>query len=309
MTATLSKVVPPDDEAWAFEVKWDGIRAIVFADHGEVCIQSRNLLDVTRQYPEVQGLGDVFATRRVILDGEIVAPDEDGRPQFSRLQQRMHQSSAAVINDGMRNYPVSFMAFDVLAVDGESTMALPYLERRARLEALELSGSWWQTPSTHVGDGSLVLAATKSQGLEGVLAKRLDSTYEPGRRSRSWLKIKNKNRQEFVVGGWSPGAGNRSDHFGALLIGYYDGDRLIYAGHVGTGFNRKTLDDLLRRMNALRRDRSPFVATPRIPGAVWVEPELVCEVEFTEWTTEGVLRHPSFKGLRDDKPPRDVVRE
>jgi len=308
MTATLSATVPTGDD-WAFEVKWDGIRAIVFLDGGEVCVQSRNLLDVTGQYPELRALGEVFPGRSMILDGEVVAPDEHGRPQFSRLQQRMHQTSAAVINEGMRSYPVSFMAFDVLAIDGESTMPLPYLERRSRLEALELSGPWWQTPGTHVGDGDVVLAATKSQQLEGVLAKRVDSTYEPGRRSRSWLKIKNKNRQELVIGGWSPGAGNRAGHFGALLLGYYDGDRLIFAGHVGTGFTRKTLDDLLHALEPLRRDTSPFESTPRIPGAVWVEPELVCEVEFTEWTNDGVLRHPAFKGLREDKPPGDVVRE
>jgi bifunctional non-homologous end joining protein LigD len=245
----------------------------------------------------------------VILDGEVVAPDEHGRPQFSRLQQRMHQTSVAVINEGMRKYPVSYMVFDVLELDGESTMQLPYVERRALLESLKLSGPWWETPGYHVGDGKVVLAASKSQQLEGIVAKRLDSTYEPGRRTRAWLKIKNKNRQEFVIGGWSPGSGNRADHFGALLLGYYEGDRLIYAGHVGTGFTRKTLDDLLRRLEALRRDTSPFESTPRIPGAVWVEPQLVAEVEFTEWTNDGVLRHPSFKGLREDKDARDVVRE
>jgi bifunctional non-homologous end joining protein LigD len=308
MTATLSSEVP-QGEGWAFEVKWDGIRAIVFVDHGEVRVQSRNLLDVTGQYPELQGLGEVFADREVILDGEVVAPDEHGRPQFSRLQRRMHQTSAAVINEGMRKFPVSFMAFDVLELDGTSTMSLPYLERRARLESLDLSGPRWQTPGSHTGDGDVVLAASRSQQLEGIVAKRLDSTYEPGRRTRAWLKIKNKNSQEFVIGGWSPGAGNRSDHFGALLLGYYDEDRLAYAGHVGTGFTRKTLDDLLRRLEALRHDTSPFESTPRIPGAVWVEPQLVCEVEFTEWTNDGVLRHPAFKGLREDKDPRDVVRE
>jgi bifunctional non-homologous end joining protein LigD len=236
MTATLSSEVP-SGEGWGYEVKWDGIRAIVFIDRGELCVQSRNLLDVTGQYPELQALGEVFADREAILDGEVVAPDEQGRPQFSRLQQRMHQTSAAVINEGMRSYPVSYMVFDVLELDGESTMQLPYVERRARLESLELSGPWWQTPGYHVGDGDVVLAATKSQQLEGILAKRLDSTYEPGRRTRAWLKIKNKNRQELVIGGWSPGSGNRADHFGALLL------------------------------------------------------------------------HPSFKGLREDKAPRDVVRE
>lgn len=307
MTATVSASVPQGAE-WGYEVKWDGIRAIVFVDRGEVGVQSRNLLDVTGQYPELQALGEAF-DRAAILDGEVVAPDEHGRPQFSRLQQRMHQTSAAVINEGMKRFPVSYMVFDVLGLDGRSTMQLPYVERRAILESLELSGPWWQTPGYHVGDGDVVLAATKSQQLEGILAKRLDSSYEPGRRTRAWLKIKNKNRQEFVIGGWSPGSGNRSDHFGALLLGVYEADRLVYAGHVGTGFTRQTLDDLLRRLEARRRDTSPFESTPRIPGAVWVEPQLVCEVEFTEWTNDGVLRHPAFKGLREDKDPREVVRE
>jgi bifunctional non-homologous end joining protein LigD len=308
MTATLGSAVPHED-GWGFEVKWDGIRAITFVEDGEVFIQSRNLLDVTSQYPEVCEIGKALPDRSVVLDGEIVAPDEHGRPQFSRLQQRMHQTSSSVINEGMKKFPVSYMAFDILSLDGERTMALPYTERRALLESLDLHGKWWQTPGYHVGDGETLLAASKAQKLEGIVAKRLDSTYEPGKRTRAWLKIKNKDRQEFVIGGWSPGSGNRAGHFGALLIGYYEGDHLIYAGHVGTGFTRQTLDDLLRRLEALRRDTSPFESTPRIPGAVWVEPQLVGEVEFTEWTGDGVLRHPAFKGLREDKDPHDVVRE
>ena len=308
MTATVVTAVPREP-GWGFEVKWDGIRAITFVEGGEVCIQSRNLLDVTSQYPEVGELGKARPDLDTVLDGEIVAPDEDGRPQFSRLQQRMHQTSPTIVNAQMKVFPVSYMIFDILSRGGESTVGLPYVERRALLESLELSGPWWQTPAYHVGDGEAVLAASKAQGLEGVVAKRLNSIYEPGRRSRAWLKIKNKNRQEFVIGGWSPGTGNRSGRFGALLLGYYDGDRLVYAGHVGTGFTRQMLDDLVRTLEQLRRDTSPFDPAPKVPGAVWVEPELVCEVEFTEWTNDGVLRHPSYKGLRDDKAARDVVRE
>ena len=308
MTATSVTAVPREP-GWGFEVKWDGIRAISFVEGGEVCLQSRNLLDVTSQYPEVGELAKARPDLDVVLDGEIVAPDENGRPQFSRLQQRMHQTSPTVVNAQMKAFPVSYMVFDILYRDGESTMGLPYVERRTLLESLDLSGPWWHTPGYHVGDGETVLAASKAQGLEGVVAKRLNSTYEPGRRSRAWLKIKNKNRQEFVIGGWSPGTGNRAGHFGALLLGYYDRDRLVYAGHVGTGFTRQTLDDLLRRLEALRRSTPPFDPAPKVPGAVWVEPELVCEVEFTEWTNDGVLRHPAFKGLRFDKPARDVVRE
>src|SRR5690242_8936037 len=168
MTATLAAAVP-HEEGWGFEVKWDGIRAIVFVDDGEVCIQSRNLLDVTTQYPEVGELGKALPGRSVVLDGEIVAPDADGRPQFSRLQQRMHQTSTSVINEGMKIFPVSYMVFDVLSVDGSSTMPLPYTERRALLAALDLNGKWWQTPGYHVGDGESVLAASKAQQLEGVM--------------------------------------------------------------------------------------------------------------------------------------------
>jgi bifunctional non-homologous end joining protein LigD len=309
MTATLADAVPTDD-GWAFEVKWDGVRAVTFVEGGDVCVQSRNLLDVTSQYPELGGLAGALGGREAVLDGEIVAPDAQGRPVFSRLQQRMHQTSRTVVAAKRAEFPVLYIVFDLLYLDGRSTMAQPYHVRRRMLTALGLNGPAWQTPAHHVGHGAEVLAVTRAQGMEGVVAKRVDSTYEPGKRTRAWLKIKNKNRQEFVVAGWSAGAGNREGRIGSLLLGYYDDGRFRYAGNVGTGFTGRMLDDLAARLEPLRRDTSPFDDPPKIPGVVsYVEPRLVGEVEFTEWTTDGVLRHPSWKGLREDKDASAVVRE
>jgi bifunctional non-homologous end joining protein LigD len=209
--------------------------------------------------------------------------------------------------------PVVYAIFDLLYIDGRSLVELPYSERRAELEQLGLGGRAWRVPAVNVGEGSRLLEATREQGLEGVVAKRLDSRYEPGRRSGAWLKIKNTLRQELVIGGWVPGEGRRSDRIGALLMGYRRGSDFVYAGRVGTGFTERTLDELGRKLVALRRDRSPFAAGVggiRFPrGTVFVEPRLVAEVEFREWTGDGVMRAPSFKGLREDKSPRDVVLE
>jgi bifunctional non-homologous end joining protein LigD len=201
------------------------------------------------------------------------------------------------------------MIFDLLWLDGHSLMGLPYSERRARLAELELEGPRWRTPEYVVGRGADMLAATKAQGLEGILAKRLDAPYEPGRRSPCWVKVKNVDRQEVVVGGWLPGEGRRRDRIGALLVGVRENGHLRYAGKVGTGFTRATLRELGDRLSGLRRDSSPFADEVRERSATWVEPQLVAQVGFSEWTRDGRLRHPRFLGLRDDKPARDVVRE
>jgi bifunctional non-homologous end joining protein LigD len=203
--------------------------------------------------------------------------------------------------------------FDLLWLEGHSTLALPYRERRKLLDELGLHGPSWQTPAAHAGDGQALLDATKKLGLEGVVAKRLDSAYEPGRRSRAWLKVKNHNRQEFVVGGWLPGQGARSTSLGALLIGYYESTepdaRLRYAGRVGTGLTESELRRLVELLEPLQRATSPFTPAPRVKDATFVEPELVVQVRFTEWTRVGVVRAPAYEGLREDKDPRDVVRE
>jgi len=244
-----------------------------------------------------------------VLDGEIVAFDDAGRPSFELLQRRMHVESESTIRRLSREVPVTYALFDVLWLDGHSTMDLPYTDRRARLRDLELNGASWQTPPNEVGDGSATTEVSLRFGLEGVVAKRLDARYELGRRSRAWVKVKNQLRQEFVVGGWQPGEKGRTGSIGSLLVGYYDGDVLHYAGKVGSGLSGAVIADLGQRFAASARDDSPFGAG-RVPkGVRFVDPAFVVEVRFTEWTASGNIRHPTFLGIRTDKSPREVVRE
>jgi bifunctional non-homologous end joining protein LigD len=286
------------------------VRAIAYARPGRLRLESRNLNEITGTYPEVRGLLEDLGMHEAILDGEIVTFDEDGRPSFERLQRRMHVSSPSAVRRLAASIPVVYAIFDLLYLDGRSLIELPYRERRERLEELELGGRAWRIPAADPGGGERLLEATKAQGLEGVVAKRLDSRYEPGRRSGAWLKVKNTLRQELVIGGWVPGEGRRSKRIGALLMGYYADGSFTYAGRVGTGFTETTLDELAAKLEPLRRKGSPFTDAPRFPrGTVFVEPCVVAEVEFREWTSEGVMRAPSFKGLRDDKAPARVVWE
>jgi bifunctional non-homologous end joining protein LigD len=305
--------LPRDDEHWAFEVKWDGVRAICHSEPGRMRLHSRNLLDITPRYPEVGRLNRALSHHRAVLDGEIVALDAEGKPSFGALQRRMHVGSESTVRRLAKEAPVTYVIFDLLWLDGHSLMDLPYSERRARLAELELGdGGRWRVPDYVVGHGEQLLAATAQQGLEGVIAKRLDSPYEPGRRTPCWLKIKNVDRQEVVVGGWVPGDGKRRDRIGALLVGVRDDDgALRHVGRVGTGFTEAELDRLAEKLRPLEREDSPFApGGPKIPrGAVFADPELVAEVEFREWTDGGQLRAPSYKGLRDDKPAELVVRE
>jgi bifunctional non-homologous end joining protein LigD len=210
----------------------------------------------------------------------------------------------------MKTIPVVYMIFDVLYLDGQSTMDLPYEERRELLAGLGLDGSHWRTPAHHVGDGEAMVAASREQDLEGIIAKRLDSRYEPGKRSGAWLKVKNRPSQEVVVGGWLPGQGRREDRIGSLAVGYYEKGNLRYAGNVGTGFKEKDLEKLAELLGPLRRDTSPFEGKKQPPkGVVFAEPKVVVEVEFAEWTRANTLRAPAYKGVRDDKDPQDVVLE
>jgi bifunctional non-homologous end joining protein LigD len=303
--------LPAREERWSFEVKWDGVRAIAYLKPGRLHLESRNLNDITETYPEVRGILRDLGMREAVLDGEIVAFGDDGRPSFERLQRRINVSSASAVRRLSSSTPVVYAIFDLLYLDGHSLMALAYEERRARLDALELGGPAWRAPANHPGRGRALLDATEAQGLEGVVAKRLDSRYETGRRTGAWIKIKHVTRQELLVCGWLPGEGRRTDRIGALLMGYWTDDgRLRYAGRVGTGFTERTLNELASKLKPLRRSDTPFDEAPKLPrNAMFVEPDLVAEVEFREWTSEGVMRAPSFKGLRDDKAAAEVVRE
>lgn len=307
-----SGALPHSDERWGYEIKWDGVRALCFSQPGRLRLVSRNQLDITARYPELGRLNRTLSHHEAILDGEVVALDASGRPSFGALQRRMHVGSESAVRRLARELPVTYVLFDVLWLDGHSLMELPYAERRDRLVELALEGEHWRTPEHVVGHGAHLLAASAQQGLEGIVAKRLDSPYEPGRRSACWIKVKNVGRQEVIVGGWMPGEGRRRDRIGALMVGVHDENgALRYAGRVGTGFTEDELDRLGALLAPLQRDTSPFASDgPKLPrGGVFVEPRLVAEVEFREWTEGGQLRAPSYKGLRDDKPAGVVIRE
>jgi bifunctional non-homologous end joining protein LigD len=303
---------PSEDGAWGFEMKWDGVRTVAYADRGAIRLMSRNDLDVSRSYPEILSAPDALATRRAVLDGELVAFDAAGRPSFGRLQERMHIGDVVQARRLAARVPVVYLVFDLLNLDGRSLLREPYAQRRARLEDLHIDGHAWRVPARFPGPGADVLAASREHGLEGVVAKRLASPYLPGRRSPDWRKIKHVRMQEVVLAGWRPGKGRREGGIGSLVLGVQGPQGLIYAGGVGTGFTGRMLDDLARRLAPLARSTSPFaVPAPRdqVRDARWVEPRLVGEVVFTEWTSDGRMRHPSWRGLRPDKKPDEVRRE
>lgn len=340
--------LPDVEEGWAFEVKWDGVRALVYWRSGHPAptmrVESRNRKEIGARYPELHALGRQLGEHDAVLDGEIVAFDERGLPSFERLQKRMHLTSESAVARAAREIPVTYAIFDLLYLDGHPTIELPYRQRRELLAGLRLKGPAWQVPAQRVGGGTELLAATAEQGLEGVIAKRLDSPYRPGERSGEWVKIKNVHRQEFVIGGWLPGKEGRSGRLGALLVGYHersqdapavgrhprrdhhetpavgrhprqdqqDGEGgLRYAGRVGTGFDEQELRRLAGELETRSRRTSPFAEQGEQPPreAHFVEPELVAEIEFSRWTRERILRHSSYKGLRVDKPAQEVTLE
>jgi bifunctional non-homologous end joining protein LigD len=291
----------PTGEAWAYEPKWDGYRAIVTIAGGEATFTSRNGNDLTERFrPLARMVPAAVRSADAVLDGEICALDESGSSRFGLLQ----EGTGTLV----------LVAFDVLEVDSESLLELPLAERRSRLEELVDATRGGVLLSPVFDDGDALLAAASEQGLEGVVAKRLDSTYQPGRRTQDWRKVKVKARQEVVVAGYTKGQGRRSGGFGALVAGVRDAGGLRWAGNVGTGFTDAEIRRLRAVLTPLERDTSPFVETPRMPrvrrsDVVWVEPELVAEVEFVEWTREGRLRAPVYVGLREDKAPEEVRRE
>jgi bifunctional non-homologous end joining protein LigD len=309
----------PTDPGWAYELKWDGIRALLDVSPDGLKIVSRRGNEVTPAYPELAGLAAVCPD--MLLDGEVVAFRE-GRPSFATLQARMHVRSAAQARRLATQTPVMFLAFDVLRLYGVDLTGRQYAERRATLERLGVDGPHWTVPPSF-DDGPATLAAAEQNGLEGVVAKRLSAPYRPGARSADWVKVRRAHRQEFVVGGWEAGEGGRAGGIGSLLLGYYQpaGDRgagsggageLVYAGQVGSGFTGRSLAEMGRLLAPLARGTPPFAAVPPdVRGRVitWVEPVLVVEVEFAEWTPDGRLRFAVYHGVRDDKDPREVGRD
>jgi bifunctional non-homologous end joining protein LigD len=299
MLATLTEELPRGD-GWQFEPKWDGYRALGYVHGGEAKLVSRRGNDLTQRFaPVARELVQALRTPDAVVDGEVVALDANGKASFSAMQQ-----------GGTR---LAYEVFDLLEADGEPLVDLPLSERRARLEKLiarnpvvQLSG-WFE-------DGEALLEAARAQGLEGVMAKRPSSRYSEGGRGRDWLKIKTHGRQEFVICGYTKGQGRRSGSFGALVLGVHRGGEWEWVGNVGTGFGEREIAELLAKLEPLRRDEPPFPVVPKMPkvrkgDVVWVEPRLVAEVEFAEWTHDGHLRAPSYQGLRDDKAAEDVRRE
>jgi bifunctional non-homologous end joining protein LigD len=323
MLAKPGEVPEADSEEWAFEIKWDGIRALGYARRGDWTMLSRRQEDVTARYPELADIAEALADHAAVVDGEVVALDADGRPRFQLIQSRMGLTSPAAVKAKMNRQPVDYVIFDVLHLDGESTRELPYSGRRELLEGLGLDGPRWRVPRYRLDGGADLLEAARRQGLEGVVSKRVDSPYRPGRRTGEWVKTRVWKRQEFVIGGYIPGEGSRAKRVGSLLVGYYDrrsselgkGEKqcLHFAGGVGSGLKESDLVFLTKELRKRERPDSPFDAGapsgPKARFAVWCEPELVCEVSWTEWTNQGTLRQPAFKGMRDDKDPHEVVKE
>lgn len=299
MLATHGSVTALKAGQWAFEGKWDGYRLLIEVDHGAIRVRSRRGREVTGEYPELRWLAEDLAEHRVILDGEAVVLDSSGVPNFHEMQNRGRGSR------------VEFWAFDVLYLDGRSLLRASYRDRRKVLEMLGTATNL-VVPELLPGDGAQALENSGKRGWEGVIAKRRDSTYQPGRRSSSWIKDKHWNTQEVVIGGWKAGEGGRSSGIGSLLMGIPTVDGLHFAGRVGTGFTERDLTNLKKTLAPLHTDESPF--HPPLPrsearGVTYVEPVLVGEVRYSEWTPDNRLRQSSWRGLRPDKEASEVVRE
>ena len=313
MRAVAGEMPRPDQaEQWAYEIKWDGMRIVAFVlGDGSVRLQSARPREVTLSFPELAGLGAATGGRPAILDGELVALDDAGRPSFGRLQQRMHVVAPAEVRTRAAAVPVALQLFDLLALADHQAVSLPYLERRRLLRELIAPGPSWRVPAHYLEDGPGLLVQMAELGLEGLVAKRRQSIYEVGRRSPNWRKIKVRRRQEFVVGGWSPGEGRRRGQLASLLVGAYETPgHLRFVGRVGTGFTEAELVRLGGLLAPLERPDPPFAVLDdgeRRRPARWVQPCLVVEVAFAEWTQDRLLRHPAYQGQRLDKDPATVT--
>jgi len=309
MYASLGREVPGKD--WTFEPKYDGIRVLAYATESDVKLMTRNGKDKARQFPEIVASLKKLAAqtgRSLVLDGEIVALIDGEPARFQELQSRMHVKESHIIERHSSSTPAALVLFDILMDGDEVLLREQWSERRARLVkriGKHTTKQLWITDSIE-GDGKKMLEKARRQGWEGVIAKRIDSVYEPGNRSRNWLKLKIEFRQEFVIGGYTEPRNSR-EHIGALLLGYFDKDRFIYVGHTGGGFTRQGLEEMYKRLKPLEVKTSPFAETPKTnQKAHWVRPEVVVEVKFSEWTADRRLRQPIFLGVRDDKDAKEV---
>jgi bifunctional non-homologous end joining protein LigD len=298
---------PFDDDRWLFELKWDGYRGIAVVEKDTVTLTSRNGKDLLHQFAEMKALPRAFRSIPVVVDGELCVLDDQGRPDFQALQSRDKPEARGVKR--RKPSPVVFVVFDLLYADGRDLRERPLEERKRLLEAIIIPDRGVLYSQHVIDHGKELYALAQQRGLEGIVGKVRTSPYRSGIRSREWVKIKTKQRQEFVIGGWTEPRGSRKG-FGSLLVGHYEGDELLYAGHVGTGYDEKILRDVMAKLKPLERKTSPFKNAPKTnTPAHWVKPDLVCEVAFAEWTRDGILRQPVFMGLRIDKDPKSVVRE
>ena len=306
-----------NEKDYAFEVKWDGMRCISYIDKNKVELYTRSGRAITSGYPELNELRDVIKDRSVILDGEIVVLDSKGVSRFQLIQKRMGLSDVLPGTPIIRKVPITYVIFDLLSFNGRSMLECPYFFRREMLTELKLSGKHWKTPDPLKWNFQALFESAKKKGLEGLIAKRLDSTYLPGQRSDAWLKLKVRKRQEFIICGWQPGQGSRTDLPGSILLGYYDSppaknkkQKLVYAGECGTGFTQKFLIALKVLLEQRKIDQNPFeVNAPTSRSVFFTKPDLIGEFEFAEWTQDNHLRHSAFLGLRTDKNPQEIIRE
>ncbi len=318
MKAVLAPGLPAHPGDYAFEFKWDGVRMLAFHDGKHLRLLSRNKLDATFRYPELEQLGKALGKRTAILDGEIIALDEHGQPSFPLLQTRMNVTRPEAVARGAKEVEIAFCIFDVLYLDGQDLRDLPWTERREKLEGLaDLFPPPCRLSPARVGKGKEMLQVARDKGLEGVMAKRTNSAYLSGERSDAWLKVKIVGRQELVIGGWVPEVSKdgeiRLDHIGAILLGYYEKKEFRLAGAVGTGFTDQSSRELVKRLRPLETSVNPFsdagaVRKFRAPLR-FVKPRIVVEVEYRRWPENALMHQAAFKGVREDKPAKDVVRE